>query len=140
MASIPFFRGNAAAAAGEQPLEVGRPYRPAHNIGHFRYLEAGQLVDGDQPSGDIAAWDEIQFPFNPDLAQAAVLAEIPIELSGRTTEEEIEELYRADASGRVTVAIRNLTSGYAREFQLGRWSGKPSTMKPQTKRRSRTPK
>jgi molecular chaperone DnaK (HSP70) len=34
-----FLKGAPLPPAGEPPLSVGRRYRPAHNVGHFRYLE-----------------------------------------------------------------------------------------------------
>ncbi len=34
-----FPRGVQLPSSSEQPLRVERIYRPAHNIGHFRYLE-----------------------------------------------------------------------------------------------------
>ena len=41
-----FPRGTRLPAAGEPPLTVSRRYRPVHNIGDFRYLEAGQRGRG----------------------------------------------------------------------------------------------
>jgi hypothetical protein len=35
------------------------------------------------------------------------------------------------------VTIQNLTSRYAREYALGRWSGKPATVPAPAKRRRR---
>jgi hypothetical protein len=36
----------------------------------------------------------------------------------------------------VVVSIENLTSDYQREYRLGRWSGKPKTVKPAVRKRS----
>jgi len=36
-------RGVRLPSRGEEPLRTVRYYRPAHNIGHFRYLECARL-------------------------------------------------------------------------------------------------
>jgi len=130
-----FPRGTRLPGAGEPPLTVRRVYRAAHNIGHFRYLEAGDVGPDCQPAGDIAIWDEILFPFDAALADAGSLEGIPVVRSGGA--EQIEEQYGCDAAGIVTVTIRNLTSRYEREFQLGRWSEKASVVSPAPRRRAR---
>ena len=48
----------------------------------------------------------------------------PVEKSAAAATQEIEEQYACDATGVVTVTIRNTVSHYGREFKLGRWSGK----------------
>ena len=53
---------------------------------------------------------------------------VPVEHSWPASHQEIEEHYSCDAAGVVTVAIRNLTSHYGREFRLGRWSGKTAVV------------
>jgi len=52
-------------------------------------------------------------------------------------EQVVEERYACDAAGVVTVAIRNLTSHYGREYRLGRWSGKTAVVRPQGRKRTR---
>src|ERR1700722_13512751 len=63
-----FPRATRLPGPGEPPLSVRRRYRPVHNVGDFRYLEASTVGDDGQPSGDITVWDEILFPFDPALA------------------------------------------------------------------------
>jgi hypothetical protein len=94
---------------------------PVHNIGHFRYLECSHLTEDYQPAGDVTVWDHIQFPFDPALQEAD---SIPVEHSQAAMSQEIEEKYSSDASGTVTVTITNLTSGYERQYRLGRWAAK----------------
>ncbi len=65
-----FPRATRLPGAGEPPLSVRRTYSPVHNVGDFRYLEASQVGEDGQPSGDITVWDEILFPFDPALADA----------------------------------------------------------------------
>ncbi len=75
-----FPRGEQLHAPGEEPLRVERIYHPAHNIGHFRYLESSQLDEHGQPKGEIANWDQILFPFDPQLRQHKDLTSLPVVL------------------------------------------------------------
>jgi molecular chaperone DnaK (HSP70) len=132
-----FPRGARLPASGEPPLTVVRQYQPVHNVGHFRYLEAGAVDENGQPYGDIAVWDEIQFPFDPALAGVAALEPVAVERSPAVGAQEIEEGYACDATGAVAVTIRNLTANYDREYRLGRWSGKPAVVRPSARKRER---
>ena len=131
-----FPRATRLPAAGDPPLSVRRKYRPVHNVGDFRYLEASHVNDDGQPSGDITVWDEILFPFDPALADARLEA-TPVNHSDRAAIQQIEEQYACDAAGVVTVTIRNLTSHYGREYKLGRWSAKTAVVAPAARRRSK---
>jgi molecular chaperone DnaK (HSP70) len=130
-----FPRGTRLPGATEAPLTVRRSYQPVHNVGDFRYLEASNVAEDAQPSGDITLWDEILFPFDPALADADSFDTVPVEHSWPASHQEIEEHYSCDAAGVVTVAIRNLTSHYGREFRLGRWSGKTAVVSPKPRKR-----
>ena len=98
-----FKRGTRLPALGEPGVKVSRVYRPVHNVGDFRYLEASHINDTNQPKGDIMVWDEIRFPFDPGLADAASLEGVSVHKSGRAETQVIEELYIADPAGVVTV-------------------------------------
>jgi molecular chaperone DnaK (HSP70) len=76
-----FPRGTLLPAPYEPPLAVRRRYQPAHNVGHFRYLEAGHVDSTGQPTGDITVWDEIWFPLDPALARHEHLATALVEPS-----------------------------------------------------------
>ena len=130
-----FPRGTRLPGATEPPLTVRRRYQPVHNVGDFRYLEASHVAEDAQPSGDITVWDEIHFPFDPALADAPSFDAVPVEHSWPASHQEIEEHYSCDATGVVTVAIRNLTSHYGREFRLGRWSGKTAVVSAKPRKR-----
>jgi len=132
-----FPRKTALPSAGEPPLSVRRSYQPVHNVGDFRYLEASRVEENGEPSGDITVWDQIQFPFDPDLADTRALETFPVSRSGTALPQEIEEQYACDAAGVVTVTIRNLTADYVREYRLGRWSGKTAVVTPSARKRSR---
>jgi molecular chaperone DnaK (HSP70) len=132
-----FPRATRLPGAGDPPLSVRRRYRPVHNVGDFRYLEASQVGDDGQPSGDITVWDEILFPFDPVLADVRTLDTLRVDRSDRAAVQQIEEQYACDAAGVVTVTIRNLTSHYGREYKLGRWSGKTAVLTPAARKRAR---
>ncbi len=144
-----FEKGTPLAGPGEQPLEIQRRYTPVHNIGDFRYIECSHLDNGGQPTGDVTVWDEIRFPFDPALAEARAGVpsgpsgsgnghDVPVMHSPSAMSQLIEETYKCDASGTVGVTITNLTSGYTREYRLGRWAAKEAAITP-GKRKRRTP-
>lgn len=114
-----FPRGVQLPANGEAPLRVERIYRPAHNIGHFRYLESSQLDEHGQPKGEIANWDQILFPFDPQLQRHSDLASVPVALLAQPGELRIREEYTCDSKGSVRVKIHAEPGGYVREFTIG---------------------
>lgn len=124
-----FEKGAELPAPEAPPLERVRRYTPAHNVGHFRYLECSHRGAGGEPTGDIAAWDEIRFPFDPALSGRAGLEDVAVERSAAAAGQLIEERYTAEASGAVAVRISNLTAGYSREYRLGRWAAEQKTLK-----------
>jgi hypothetical protein len=118
-----FPRGLELPKPGAPPLRVVRAYRPVHNVGHFRYVEAARIDDEGQPSGDLTLWDEIRFPFDAALGEVADLSLVDVKRMSEAENSEVEEEYSCDASGIVKVAIANRTGGYRREYNLGHWSG-----------------
>jgi molecular chaperone DnaK (HSP70) len=117
-----FWRGVELPRRGAPPLRVVRSYRPVHNIGHFRYVEAARIGEDGQPSGDLTIWDDIQFPFDPALRGAGDLALVDVRCKEEGTGSEVEEEYSCDSNGIVKVTICNRSNAYAREYTLGRWS------------------
>jgi molecular chaperone DnaK (HSP70) len=112
-------------AAGRPPLTVQRRYRPAHNLGRFRFLECSHLRGtGGEPAGDLHAWREISFPFDPRLQGRPDLRRYPVERSPEAEAFEVQEEYRCDAEGIIQVAITNLTTGYAKSYRLRGTGGK----------------
>ncbi len=134
-----FEQGLELPAPGAPPLTRTRRYLPAHNIGHFRYLECSHRATSGEPAGDITPWDEIRFPFDPRLASVADLRNIPVERSTEASRQLIEESYSVDSGGSVTVVISNLTAGYRREYRLGQWASAQKTIR-RTSPSSRTRK
>ena len=117
-----FPRGVKLPSRGEEPLRIVRSYHPAHNIGHFRYLECGQLSADNQPEGEISNWGEIRVAFDPNLRDSADLADRPVSRDAPTQELWMEEEYSCDACGEVRVKIRDSRSEQSNEYRLGRWS------------------
>ncbi|MFZ0743677.1 MAG: Hsp70 family protein, partial [Terracidiphilus sp.] len=114
-----FPRGVRLPAADEPPLRLERAYQPAHNIGHFRYLECSQLDDQGQPIGEITNWEQIQFPFDPLLWGRADLAAEPVEPLVNPHGLKVREEYTCDASGHLKVRISEEPVGNSREFSIG---------------------
>src|SRR3984957_4079047 len=113
-----FPRGVHLPATNEEPLTVERIYQPAHNIGHFRYLESSQLDDHGQTKGEIANWDQILFPFDPVLRNVHDLASVPVSRLANPGGVTIRERYTCDACGNLRVAISAEPAGYTREFSI----------------------
>jgi molecular chaperone DnaK (HSP70) len=124
-----FPRGVKLPSKYDQPLRIVRSYRPAHNIGYFRYLECGHLGANNQPEGEISNWDEIRVSFDPMLPNSADLAAQPVRRTGALQEVLIEEEYTCDANGDVQVRIRDQAKQQTNEFRLGRWSKNRKRMK-----------
>jgi molecular chaperone DnaK (HSP70) len=119
-----FPRGAQLPAPGEGALHSRRVYRPAHNIGHFRYLECSQLDEQGQPAGEITNWDQIQFPFDPRLQSdpslsGRDLSGHPVRHLGEQSGLRVCEEYSCDASGGLRVRISAEPTGYTREYALG---------------------
>ncbi|MCI0546693.1 MAG: hypothetical protein L0027_05365, partial [Candidatus Rokubacteria bacterium] len=125
-----FPRGTRLPAPGGPPLEARRAYSPAHNVGHFRYLEASHLDQAGQPTGDIAVWDEVRFPLDPTLAGREHLDGAAVERSDAVAHQEIEERYACHATGALAVTIENLTARYERRYTLGRWAARSAVVSP----------
>ena len=117
-----FPRGAKLPSRGEEPLRIVRSYQPAHNIGHFRYLECAQLGVNNQPEGEISNWDEIRVAFDPHLRNSADLADQPVSRYAPRQDLWMEEEYTCNANGEVRVKIRDTLTEHSNEYRLGRWS------------------
>jgi hypothetical protein len=119
-----FPRGTELPGPKQPPLRSVRSYRPAHNVGHFRYLECSRLAQDGRPVGEITDWDDIRFPFDPGLQERTDLAAVSVRRTPTTTGFVVEETYTCDSSGNLAVAISNKSTGFEKKFHLGRWSEK----------------
>ncbi|MGA2134419.1 MAG: Hsp70 family protein [Bryobacteraceae bacterium] len=125
-----FSRGTSLPGRGEDPLSSVRTYHPAHNVGHFRYLECSQLSESGQPVGDITEWDEIRFPFDPSLHAATDLARSPVKRGVPVGSQIVRETYTCDANGTIAVTICDTAANYSRQYKLGRWSAREAQITP----------
>jgi hypothetical protein len=114
-----FPRGVRLPAPDEPPLQLRRIYQPAHNIGHFRYLECSRLDDRSQPIGEITNWEQIQFPFDPALWSRNDLAAEPVRPLANPSGLTVCEEYTCDAGGHLKVKISTSPSGNSREYSIG---------------------
>lgn len=122
-----FPKTTALPRPGEPPLRVTRSYQPAHNIGHFRFLECSALKSAQQPDGDVVAWDEVYFPFDSALAEAGQCLERKEIRRWRKAQSIcVEEIYQCDAEGIITVTISNQTMGQSRTFRIRQEAQPPS--------------
>ncbi|HEY4884786.1 MAG TPA: Hsp70 family protein [Myxococcales bacterium] len=98
------------------PAQVSRRYRAAHNVGHYRFVECGR-IDAGRPEGNLAAWDEVLFPFDPSLRDRD-LSGVQVERLGHGPE--VEETYKCGSDGTVTASLRVLDDGFERTLRLSR--------------------
>jgi molecular chaperone DnaK (HSP70) len=131
-----FQKGTPLPGAGDPPLEARRTYYPAHNLGHYRFLECSHVARDGRPHGDLTHWDEIRFPFVRHLTQEADLAKIDVVHAHEASTQAIEEICRVEAGGTVVVTLSNLTAGYTRSYRLGHWGARGEPLKPARRRRS----
>jgi molecular chaperone DnaK (HSP70) len=131
-----FSKGTPLPAPGEPPLVQSRLYTPAHNIGHFRYLECSHLTDDGRPAGDITVWDDIRFAFDPVLHNDKDLGRLPVAPLDPCLRGQAEENYSCDAGGTVNVKIANLSGDYSRSYRLGCWTSGEKRIVPGRKKKS----
>jgi molecular chaperone DnaK (HSP70) len=106
----------------EEPLTAVRQYRAAHNIGHFRYVECGDLRDG-RPDGHIVPWDSIRFAFDPSLRDEKDLsAETVTRREGEGLL--VEERYTCSPTGLFEVTLATIEDGCSRSYRIGRQGGR----------------
>jgi molecular chaperone DnaK (HSP70) len=115
----PIFDHDVALPARSAPCTVAeRTYRAAHNVGHFRYVECGEIDREGHPRGDLAHFADIYFPFDPHLYGKGVeLGRVNVERF-RVEGPLIRESYAVDANGIVEVTIRNLDDQYEQAYRL----------------------
>ena len=114
-----FPRGARLPRPGEPALSSERIYHPAHNVGHFRYLECSRLDERGQPLGEITNWQQIRFPFDPRLQTAPDLSSLPVQRLADPIPLTIRENYTCDASGNLQVNISADPTGFTRKFVIG---------------------
>lgn len=101
----------------EGPLVVERRYRPTHAVGHLRFLECSELGPAGEPAGDVTPWEDVRFPYAPELAAAECLENVPI--ARLSSDSDVVETYVHHLDGTIAVNIENRTHGYQRSYTLG---------------------
>lgn len=114
-----FPRGIRLPEPGQPPLRLERAYQPAHNIGHFRYLECSRLDQKGQPIGEITNWEQIQFPYDPQLWGQSNLDAEPVKPLPAREGMVAHEEYTCDPNGNLRVRISAEPYGNTREFSIG---------------------
>lgn len=89
---------------------VTRRYRPAHNIGVFRFVEYTRVDPDGVPRGDLVPFGELVFPFDRTLRDHPDLRAVPVER--RDGGPLVEERYVVDRHGIVAVHVTDLEDGY----------------------------
>ncbi len=106
------------AASDQDRIRIERSYRPAHRVGHLRYLECTDIDVQGQPAGDLTPWGDLYFPYDPALADRNDLDRLPAARCDGLTGEEIVEIYEYGADGGVSISIENRTHGYRRRYTV----------------------
>jgi molecular chaperone DnaK (HSP70) len=113
----PIFAKDSALENGTE-LTVSRRYAPAHNVGFYRFLECGALTPDGEPASDVTPWDAIRFAFARELQERGELDAVHVARLGPSPDHLATENYRCDASGIVTVTLRDEATGHEQEFTL----------------------
>ncbi len=113
-----FAKETALPRPGQPPLVASRRYHPVHNVGHFRFLECGNLSPQREPCGDIISWEEVFFPFDPSLKAVNRLDEVSVKRWPEARTIWAEEVYQCDAQGIIQVSISNQTAGYTNIYRI----------------------
>lgn len=95
---------------------VSRRYRPAHDLGVFRYVEYTDAASSGLPTGELVPVAEVRFPFAAELqglAEAELASRGVNRLpDGADNAGEIEESYTITPDGRVSLSITDLSTGH----------------------------
>ena len=108
-----------ARVPSEGAVTVTRRYRPAHTVGHFRYVEYTEVDDAGAPQGALVPFAQLVFPYDPALqggGDGEGLESIPV--APFDAAHDVEEAYTLDADGVIHLTITDLGTGYARTFSL----------------------
>ena len=97
-------------------LTIRRRYRAAHNVGWYRFVEYSGVDGGGEPSGDLAPFAEVRFPFDPSLQGRYRLDRVPVER--RDPGPLVEETYTVDPNGIVSVRITDTQTHYSQVYSL----------------------
>jgi molecular chaperone DnaK (HSP70) len=98
-----FSKDTPLPAADEPPLAAVRRYRVAHDVAHYRFVEASRLHADGSPAGGVTPWAEVAVAVAPRLHR---LASPPAEVRRLDHEgPEVTERYRLDGDGIIRVTV-----------------------------------
>ncbi len=113
----PIFPKDAPLPKDGTTTELTRTYRPAHNIGHLRFVECQAIGPDGAPRGDVMPFADLYVAYDRTLRGSADLKRVPIARFNRAPL--IEERYRLDADGLVGVTVTDLETGWQETHRLG---------------------
>ena len=113
-----FSRDARVPKSGEANVVHRRVYRPAHNVGRYRFVECAALDRSGVPLGDITAYSDVLFPFDRSVRAARDLASVPVRRLGHEGPL-IQEEYAITPHGIVQVTIKDLENGFERAYDVG---------------------
>ena len=112
-----FYKNQPLPAKQEEKIIFHRKYRPAHNIGVFRFQECSRLEQNNRPGGLITVWNQVNFPFDPNLALDK-LDQTQVVRYPSPLEFNVEEIYTLNAKGEIAVQLINHRTNYQKVIQL----------------------
>ena len=115
-----FPAGTPIPRKGEAPLEKAAWYHPAHNIGYLRYLECSAVGGDGLPAGDMRAWSDILFPYDPSHSLSDRLSLADVTATDCFAQTPACEVYRCDSDGVITVELRRPGANDARCYEIYR--------------------
>lgn len=98
---------------------VTRRYRPVHDLGILRFVECAALGEDGSPQGGLAPVGEVRFPFDRRLQDGRDLSDHVVGPLPDGQDVWVEEVYRVDGSGAVSVTVTDLGTGFALETVWG---------------------
>lgn len=110
--------GSEQRVSPSEAVTVIRTYRAAHNLGWYRFVEYTRTDADGVPRGEVVPCGAVAFPFDPRLRNDDVdLDSVDVQRTGEGPL--IEERYTVDQHGIVSVAIRDVETGYEVTRSLG---------------------
>ena len=114
----PIFTNDLRLPEGDEAFVSCRLYRPAHNIGHFRYIECASLDDEGAPQGNITPFADVYYPFDTELRRDDIDLRTVAICRTATEGPLVRERYSLDSHGIVELTITDLDTGYERVHRL----------------------
>ena len=115
-----FEAGTRLPRAGQPLLERTAVYSPRHNVGHLRFFECTELGEDGLPKGKVREWSDVLFPYDPQLDVQQELVPQSVRSTDSLANTQVQESYRCDADGVITVELERKADGKKRRFEIFR--------------------